>query len=728
MASILSVILRITGTSSAGGALTGLNQGLELAQAGVQALNDTVGSFIRTGFAMNASLETTTLQFRTLMGNADEAEAHVKSLFTFAQETPFETQPIIEASKNLRVMGGDALDTEQNLTMVGDAAAATGGQINDLAFWTGRAYSAIQAGRPFGEAAQRLQELAVLSPQARTEMERLSESGASADQVWKVFTDDMGKFTGAMELQAGTWAGLTSTMNDSLDMLAARLTQPLFLRAEEDLQRFNAVLGDPETTAKAEALGSALGFLSDEAIKTAGTLAATAPAVQAVTTALDIFTPSAAEAAAAGDDVSDAFSRITENARRAGAAIEAAEPIYAQARDDWAELSHAADEAALSYRGVRDESMRAASAQAILTEQTEAARMALAAQAGDMFTRHPDLDMSVATGGDLRGIEAITNAREDAARAAEKAAREAAHAEKEAARDAERAQTAAAREAERANREAARATEREWTAAHEATADTATRAATTQVAAAQEATAAASASASLLPATIGAAFGQIADGAAGATIEMQFLNASLRRGQDELARLGEVAEHAGLIGQQQNIAGQLSDLDTQEQTLPLRRQLLPLEQQMDLLKLAREATTHKERQKQLDQDIADVQLKIDGIRTQIAVKQRAGQARALELERLAIPYQRQRLWLENDILDAKERQLRVQMALNEAQRTLAPGGIVRLPTYDLRGRPLTTVNVDMRGSTQYGMDDLNRQITDTVNSGLRSGTVRLVGR
>src|SRR5688572_28984360 len=36
---------------------------------------------------MNATLETSTLQFGTLMGDATRAEAHVKSLFEFAKKT-----------------------------------------------------------------------------------------------------------------------------------------------------------------------------------------------------------------------------------------------------------------------------------------------------------------------------------------------------------------------------------------------------------------------------------------------------------------------------------------------------------------------------------------------------------------------------------------------------------------------------------------------------------------
>lgn len=182
----------------------------------------------KAGIEMNAELETTQLQFETLMGSAERAEEHVASLFDFAKRTPFETGPIIEASRMMRTFGGDALDTKDNLLLIGDAAAATGAPINELGFWVGRLFSQLQAGKPFGEAAMRLQELAVLSPEARAEMEALQESGADMSEIWGVLQEDLGRFNGAMEKQAQTMEGLTSTLSDQAKIAAADVFQPLF--------------------------------------------------------------------------------------------------------------------------------------------------------------------------------------------------------------------------------------------------------------------------------------------------------------------------------------------------------------------------------------------------------------------------------------------------------------------------------------------------------------------
>ena len=194
-------------------------------------------------FGMNATLETTTLQFTTLMGDAQRAEEHVASLFEFAKRTPFETGPIIEASRMMQTFGGEALNTKENLTILGDAAAATGAPINELGFWVGRMFAALKGGQPFGEAAQRLQELAVLTPEARQQMEALQKAGASATDIFDSFKGSLETFTGGMGKMASTWQGVTSTFKDTVVILIAQAFQPLFETARDALGMINRAMG-----------------------------------------------------------------------------------------------------------------------------------------------------------------------------------------------------------------------------------------------------------------------------------------------------------------------------------------------------------------------------------------------------------------------------------------------------------------------------------------------------
>lgn len=256
--------------------------GFAMANVGMKAVGSAMNAVSGGIIGMNANLQTSTLQFETLMGSADQAKSHVKMLFDFAKETPFETQPVIDASRMLQTFGGAALNTRANLTLVGDAAAATNAPIQELGFWVGRAYSAIQAGRPFGEAAMRLQELAVLSPQARSEMEALQESGASASAVWAVMEKDLGRFEGAMKRQAGTWEGLTSTFSDTLGILSSTAFKPFFEMASGGLKWINEVLGREEVTRWADRIAGGLSIAMRAFGNLAGVVASTLGSVLSV--------------------------------------------------------------------------------------------------------------------------------------------------------------------------------------------------------------------------------------------------------------------------------------------------------------------------------------------------------------------------------------------------------------------------------------------------------------
>jgi hypothetical protein len=155
-------------------------------------------------------------------------------------------------------LGGAALDTEKNLLMVGDAAAATGAPIGEVAMWVGRAYNAIQSGRPWGEAAMRLQELGVIGGDARTALEELAKTGAEGPEVWAAFQKSLGKFGGAMELQANTWEGLISTIKDNVKMALGGAFKPLFDAFKTLLQRITEFTSGEGFTVWIAGIGAAI--------------------------------------------------------------------------------------------------------------------------------------------------------------------------------------------------------------------------------------------------------------------------------------------------------------------------------------------------------------------------------------------------------------------------------------------------------------------------------------
>lgn len=234
-----------------------------LAIAMAAAIGRAVAAIIDLGkaaIAANAQFETFTAQFTTLLGSAGAARQRINELTEFAISTPFELPQVVEASRVLEVFGGRVLATGDNLRMIGDIAAGVNQPFQDVAFWVGRMYDAIQSGRPFGEAAMRLQEMGALSGDTRAKLEQLAKSGAEGSEIFKVFSDEVGgKFAGNMERLAQTFQGIISNLNDFRDQLLRIGGEDFFEAIREDAKRLLDILSDEEFSSAARNLAKSIG-------------------------------------------------------------------------------------------------------------------------------------------------------------------------------------------------------------------------------------------------------------------------------------------------------------------------------------------------------------------------------------------------------------------------------------------------------------------------------------
>jgi len=159
--------------------------------------------------------ETVEKQFAILMGSMEKAKAHMKDLADFSAKTPFEFNEIAKASRLLVTFSGGALGARDSLTLLGDVAYATGNKFDEVAFWVGRLYAALKGGQPYGEAAMRLTEMAILTPEVRTKMEDLTKTAGNSAAAWAVLETHMKKYDGAMNDSKSSGDALVSTVKDN---------------------------------------------------------------------------------------------------------------------------------------------------------------------------------------------------------------------------------------------------------------------------------------------------------------------------------------------------------------------------------------------------------------------------------------------------------------------------------------------------------------------------------
>jgi DNA-binding transcriptional ArsR family regulator len=264
---------------------TGLSTKLKVAGAAAAVSIAAVGAsamkFGMQGLRTADQMEQMKLGFETLLGSADKAQARIAELAKFAAETPFTLPGISKAARLLETFG---LYSMKNLTMVGDAAAGVSVGIEEIAFWVGRAYSAIQSGRPFGESAMRLQELGLMSGTARNQMEEMAKEGASADEVFAALSTELGRFSGLMVKQSTTIGGLQSTLGDNFNLMLAALAMPFVSKYKAGLGAVIEAIDKNQATVVAAGakMAGAFGLFLSLASKAAGIVTPLAGSLPAV--------------------------------------------------------------------------------------------------------------------------------------------------------------------------------------------------------------------------------------------------------------------------------------------------------------------------------------------------------------------------------------------------------------------------------------------------------------
>lgn len=210
------------------GSLTSLGRRAIPVIAGVTAAWQT----LRGAFTGASNLEQLNVAFETFLGNGEAAKALVADLVKFADVTPFETEQVTQAGKALLAFGFTADQIIPTLTKVGDVAAGTGKDFNELALIYGKAATEgliqndtlnqlAEAGIPV------YQELAKVLGVNQDQIRKLAEQGkiqfTDLQAVFTNLTAEGGRFAGLMEKQSQTIGGLFSTLKSAVSNVLTQL-------------------------------------------------------------------------------------------------------------------------------------------------------------------------------------------------------------------------------------------------------------------------------------------------------------------------------------------------------------------------------------------------------------------------------------------------------------------------------------------------------------------------
>jgi len=183
-----------------------------------------------------AQLEQLTISFETFLGSADKAKKVIADLKAFEVRTPFSADQVNNAGRALLAFGFSSEQLIPILNQVGDIAAGTGKDFNELALIYGKASASGQIqGDELNQLAEAgipiYTELAKVLGVNTEEIRKLGEQGkidfADLQQVFTNLTATGSRFGGLMERQSQSLNGLLSTLQSAFQGLLTDLGRSL---------------------------------------------------------------------------------------------------------------------------------------------------------------------------------------------------------------------------------------------------------------------------------------------------------------------------------------------------------------------------------------------------------------------------------------------------------------------------------------------------------------------
>lgn len=220
----------------------------------IPALINGLGGLVKGALAGNAEFERYSVQFTTLLGNADDAKKRLDELATFGAKTPFELPEVVRADKILQGFGLHSVEAAKQFgfsgaeirTIAGDVASGTGASFEDMSMLLGKFSTGAT-----GEALARMAELGIGS---KTELAKMglefSKSGELLTPLPKamnvVLTLMKTKYGGLMDAQSATFEGMVSNLQDWWGQTKRQIAAPIFDVVKENLGGLLTFLGSAQ--------------------------------------------------------------------------------------------------------------------------------------------------------------------------------------------------------------------------------------------------------------------------------------------------------------------------------------------------------------------------------------------------------------------------------------------------------------------------------------------------
>ena len=186
---------------------------------------------IEKGLSNIANMRQIEGKFETLLGSATLAKQRIKELYEFAAKSPFDVRNVAEANRVLEALTHGAFSGARAMQMVGDAAAATGQPIEDVAAKYGKLYQAMNSGRGFDATLAKMEAMGLVTDDLARTLEVLSNQGGNVSAMWNEVEKSLTVTTGAMKKEMETVKGLSAALDNASAKMQEAFAEP-FVEAQ----------------------------------------------------------------------------------------------------------------------------------------------------------------------------------------------------------------------------------------------------------------------------------------------------------------------------------------------------------------------------------------------------------------------------------------------------------------------------------------------------------------
>jgi len=193
---------------------------------------------IAKGFKLAAEFDKASVSLGAFIGNSEQAKEVLTQLKEFGVRSPFEFGDLAKTAQKLSAFGVEAKQLVPTINMLGNIAAGTGGNVNELAEMYIRVQeNGVLAGREIREFTNAgiplTAALAKSLGKTPQQIHQMGEAGRiTFPMVQKAFigmTSQGGAFNNMLQKQAGTmsglWSSVTHTVDDDLEKIAASFSK-----------------------------------------------------------------------------------------------------------------------------------------------------------------------------------------------------------------------------------------------------------------------------------------------------------------------------------------------------------------------------------------------------------------------------------------------------------------------------------------------------------------------